>query len=619
MAVAFRASATANDASTTAQTNAVFTIPATAQVGDVAVVSLEDSNAGTTMTTPTGWTVQHGPDAGTAASTSWLFSKTLASGEPGATVTFTKSSGSRYIGEMIVFSGCTDTGIVVAATTGEASGTTTVIPTLTSPANAALITFVNRRRGGTPAPTITIPAGYTSVAQVTTNFGALPEICLKGGYKAATTAGTYGGETATTDTASVGSTYLVALPATSSSAFSGTVALSGSGTLSLAAVTAATSGAVALSGSGTLSPTAVTTATSGSVPLSGSGTLSPSAPVVATRGTVATSGSGTLSALPSGTVALSGSGTLAATGVPLLVKGTLALSGSGTVAFVGKPLLVKGTLALSGTGTLTTTGLTVRSGPAFFAGTGTLSVGGTRTNLVLNPSGNVNLTNWVANQSTAPGTFTRLTGITGQPFTTAVDIVQTAVARTWSVYENFVGVGMIAGRQYTLSLYAKSVSGTATSGPVAISDGSGLNGVFTGGAAITMTTSWQRFSWTFTAAIDSLSTSYVYIPIDPNAATEFQLGGMLLETGGLKSYFAGDSTRTSTDAYSWSGTAGGSTSVDTMRSAAKFIGTAATSATGTLTLRRAIPIYQWTGSAWAPLSISRWNGTSWVTTTATLY
>lgn len=177
-------------------------------------------------------------------------------------------------------------------------------------------------------------------------------------------------------------------------AITGAAALSGSGTLSV--TPAGFSGSAGLSGSGTLSfagtPQFVQTANfSGSGTLSfagapkpiqtanfsGSGTLTGAQQAVAVSGAAALSGSGTLTAptrTPSitGTAALSGSGTLSFAGVPA-IPGVATLSGSGSLTFPTQVPSILGSVALSGSGTLNATPAGAFTGSVALSGAGTLS------------------------------------------------------------------------------------------------------------------------------------------------------------------------------------------------------------------------------------------------------
>lgn len=211
MAVAFRASAVGGAGQSATTSTISITIPGTAVAGDVAALAV--STSGNTVTTPTGWTLRSGPDAATSTD-SYLYTKTLVSGDVGASLTLTCSAAGRFLASMIVVSGATETGAVFGTVAGEASGTTPTLPSVASvPANSIVVAFITRRRGGTPAPTITYPnGGYTTTGGVTTGYGAAPEFATLGGYKIITTSGTYGGDVEATDTASVGNNYLIGFP-----------------------------------------------------------------------------------------------------------------------------------------------------------------------------------------------------------------------------------------------------------------------------------------------------------------------------------------------------------------------------------------------------------------------
>lgn len=164
-------------------------------------------------------------------------------------------------------------------------------------------------------------------------------------------------------------TTLMNTPVSSGSAFTGSVSLSGSGTLA-GAGEPAVSGAVALSGSGSLAG-AGTPDVPGSVALSGTGALSGSG-VPAVAGSTGLSGTGTVSgaATPSvlSTLDLAGEGTL------LLASGsdfgdTVPLDGSGTLALTGVPA-VDGALTLAGGGALVAEGNPAAVGALVLAGAG---------------------------------------------------------------------------------------------------------------------------------------------------------------------------------------------------------------------------------------------------------
>lgn len=117
----------------------------------------------------------------------------------------------------------------------------------------------------------------------------------------------------------------------------------------------------------------------GSVALTGSGTLAlTGTPGAAASGTLSGSGTLALTGEPAmqATVALSGSGTLTLTGdATQNVAADATLSGSGTLALTGEPA-VRGTRAATGTGTLTLAGAGAWGAQVALSGSGGLSLGG---------------------------------------------------------------------------------------------------------------------------------------------------------------------------------------------------------------------------------------------------
>lgn len=162
-------------------------------------------------------------------------------------------------------------------------------------------------------------------------------------------------------------------------AYTGSVALSGNGTLTYSAAVSAI-GSRALTGSGTLALTSVPRPAQ-SISLGGSGTLTLSGVANYTQ-TLALSGSGTLSRSATfGVVAslgLSGNGVLtfatAGSGT-----GSLLTSGSGTLTFAATPALLTA-LSLSGVGALTFVPVVGTSGSRALSGSGTLTLSGSAGN-----------------------------------------------------------------------------------------------------------------------------------------------------------------------------------------------------------------------------------------------
>lgn len=390
MAAAFRASALAGDGSSSGSSTLTFTIPATAQVGDVALIEATTGVNSVTLTTPSGWTKLSGPDLSASVTNTHLLVRTLQAGDPGAGVTLTFSGSSRCDGVMAVYSGVTQTGLLWASQIDSTATTTPALPSLASvPAGAMVVALQGRRVGNETPATITPASGYTAAGTAQTNFttGAV-ELTSTASHLVAASAGTQGGVNTASSPTSIGTSYLVALP---SLIVSATGTMSGTGTLTASPTLATASQPGALSGSGTLSATQVP-AVARSAALGGSGSLSAlTVPAVARAAALSGSGSlsavtapgvsraavlggdGTLTAATFGTVVagLSGSGTLAAASVPGVVAAA-ALSGAGTLSATVRAAVAR-LAALSGSGSLTATGQAAVTRTAVLSGVGTLA------------------------------------------------------------------------------------------------------------------------------------------------------------------------------------------------------------------------------------------------------
>lgn len=238
MAAAFVANAKGafDGATSGAPSSTSITIPAGAAIGDVALAVVQVTNTVTVSAAPSGWTLQSGPITDGTDNT-WLYSKTLVSGDPGTSVTWTFSSTTRPIIEMTVFTGVIDTGIQVATPNTDSSATSTLtVPTLASvPAGAAVVALFGRARSGTsgtPADvTVTSPYSQGANERASTAFSAGRNSCAEVAYQIAASAGSYGGESLSiTGGTSIGTTFLVALPLASTTAFSETFEGSTNGT-----------------------------------------------------------------------------------------------------------------------------------------------------------------------------------------------------------------------------------------------------------------------------------------------------------------------------------------------------------------------------------------------------
>lgn len=214
MAVAYRADVVAGDASTATTTSLAFTIPASAVAGDVALVGLSLNTSTPTVTTPSGWTLQSGPDVASTNATGYIFSKTLVSGDVSSTVTFTISAATKASGELSIISGGTSTGIILSKTVSAGAVSTATVPTVAGvPAGAEIVVFLTWRGAATPGPDCSTPAGYTSGSRAATTVSTGAQTSIETVYKTVASAGTYGGESFTIDQASQGTTYTIAVPA----------------------------------------------------------------------------------------------------------------------------------------------------------------------------------------------------------------------------------------------------------------------------------------------------------------------------------------------------------------------------------------------------------------------
>jgi hypothetical protein len=340
MAASVRVEVPIGDAQTAATANPTLAIPGTAAAGDIVFVTLNAGGTGTTLTTPSGWTLITGPNV-FSGNNQWNLWKKLVSGDPGSTVTFGLSASVRCNGLGTIVQGGTDTGILFADLSDTGGGATTVTPTIASvPAGALYVVhFCWTRATASPAPDITVAAPYSQAtgARTATNYGNSPEFSNEAAYEAAATAGTYGGDTLSTVNAGVGWNYAVAVP-------TGTVAASGSGSITLGGSPSAQAAPTA-AGSITLAGTAT-----GSKPASGSGsitlggTATPLGPHAA--GSITLGGAPSAQARPTAAGAITLAGSTAPKASASAVGGAISLAGSPAAKAVASA--VSGAISLSG-------------------------------------------------------------------------------------------------------------------------------------------------------------------------------------------------------------------------------------------------------------------------------
>lgn len=304
-----------------------------------------------TSTTPTGWTL---PANGSAVNLTGLYIWTRTA-EAGSNSFSTTHNGSNYPMVVAIYEFATGTTFAAAAT---ATGRTYngANPTLSGVTVGQMVMAAKAKATITAAESYTWSAGTTEDVDVFALNSGTDGYLFTIGYAENYQSTSY----APTATSTVASGSYEALTwalnvAAAGSAFTGSIALSGSGTLTLNG-TPAIPRPVALSGSGSLS-VAGNPAAAGTMPLSGAGTLSLSGtPVFSAPLALSNSGALTLSGSPTFTqsVALSSSGQLSVTAAGI-VSGSLLLSGSGVLTITGS-LNVLGAAALSGVGILTVAG-----------------------------------------------------------------------------------------------------------------------------------------------------------------------------------------------------------------------------------------------------------------------
>lgn len=216
MATAPRATASNSNAGSTTIT---VVVPATAQAGDIALLSIGFNSSTVTATGPSGWSQQFGPDASPGTNSSYLYYKQLVSGDIGATVSITLTASTRWSAIMDVISGGTLTGLIAGHTVDGSGVVSDTIPTLPSVPSGAYMSVHTHRRvaTGVSATTISLPSGYTSDGDtVTTANGSGANYTFNTFHKITSSAGNVGGETLTYSQTSAGTVYAIAIPSASS-------------------------------------------------------------------------------------------------------------------------------------------------------------------------------------------------------------------------------------------------------------------------------------------------------------------------------------------------------------------------------------------------------------------
>jgi hypothetical protein len=364
-----------------------------ATAGNLLVAVVEGA---VTSTTPAGWTL---PTNGSAVSNSGLYVwyKTATAAEASFSTTH---NGSNYPITAVVYEfPAGSTWVGAASSTGGAAGAAN--PNLTGLTGTNLLFGAN---GLDNTGTSTISAVWSGTGSPIEDVDTSVPLsgtdgCWLGvAYVESSTATSFQPTATVTNapTSKEALTFAVKVAA-GSSAFTGSVALSGAGSLvgtGKPAVTGSTApsgaGALALGGSpaasGTVSPSGTGTLAlsgvanaAGSLTLGGAGSLAFSAGTGYT-GSLNLSGAGGLALAgtpkPTGALTLAGSGSLALSGNGSGAgAGTLGITGSGTLTLSGA-VTTMGALNLGGMGQLTATGQPATGGAIGFAGNGSLTLSG---------------------------------------------------------------------------------------------------------------------------------------------------------------------------------------------------------------------------------------------------
>jgi fibronectin-binding autotransporter adhesin len=320
----------------------------------------------------------------------------LASGD---TITATWSSASAGVSlDALEFVGRFDTASAVAVSNNSAASSTTFDSgSGTVPAGDCLLLGTVGRPAVTAFTASPSGDGTWTVAAAPTNATSFGRAYRPAYQFRASGGGTLRYTGSVGGTAFASNTLAIAVPA-QATAFSGTLARTGSGTTSFGAAAMTASGPLARTGSGTLTLTptliggqggALTvtgsgTTTFGGVPRpagsltrTGSGTLT-LAGAPATSGTLAVTGSGNLqlAGLGFGTLTVTGSGTLTLAPATFSTMGSLAVTGSGLLTLGAAALATGGALARTGSGQLVLTGTAALVGVLVVTGSGLLTMTG---------------------------------------------------------------------------------------------------------------------------------------------------------------------------------------------------------------------------------------------------
>lgn len=277
MAITFTAGTSVEG--TASVTSTTVTLPSGLASGDYTIIVVSLNASSGVITTPSGWTdilTSTNSVNGSTSDACAVFYRKWVSGDTNPAIT---TSNGRVAATPIRVQGADGTTFVdVSATvTQAASGATTLTaPTITPTVANMVCVFNGRNAGGGNflTPFTNLSASMTRIASAsaksTTTTNAGHDIAFEA-VTANSATGTRVSDPAVTTTGAMGVSFSLKPASGGSSDYSGTAALSGSGTLSYSG-TAAFAIASAVSGSGTLSKS-VTMGAGASISLTGTGTL----------------------------------------------------------------------------------------------------------------------------------------------------------------------------------------------------------------------------------------------------------------------------------------------------------------------------------------------------------
>jgi len=192
-----------------------------------------------------------------------------------------------------------------------------------------------------------------------------------------------------------------------------------------------------------------------------------------------------------------------------------------------------------------------------------------RFNPTRNPEMRVDTTGWSVNYSTTASTLTRVTGLTGIGDTRLSNALRATFAGGANSWHFLMGIldtpqnFFQSGVQYTASFYARSISGATTGYSFWFSNGPSLANP-DNSVGFTLTSSWQRFTKTFTATSLAQSDTMWHVDVPTTTAFTAEFTGFMVERSATtntyadSSYFDGAAT-----GYEWAGSGNASRSVET--------------------------------------------------------